>query len=527
MSDKLRRGLAEARPIARGRRRGSWRLGVVLLALLQACALPTQSPQRPAARALDPFLDTMERRTFDWFWDTANSSNGLVPDRWPDINFSSVAAIGFGLTAYGVGAERGYVTREQAAARTLTTLRFLWNAPQTSEPANVTGYRGFFYHFLDMTEGRRFRTVELSAIDTALLMGGVLFAQSYFDRNDSAEQEIRTLADSLYRRVEWSWMRPRPPLIAMAWRPEDGMHAYDYKGYEEAMILYVLALGSPTHAIAPDAWAARTSNYKWDTFYGQQFINYAPLFIHQYSHIWIDFKGIQDTYTREKGIDYFENSRRATYAQRAYAIANPNRFRDYGADVWGLTASNGPGGGKTTLDGRLIEFHTYWARGASSGDVRDDGTIAPTAAAGSLPFAPEIVVPALKAMQARYGDRLFTRYGFVDAFNPTFPLSGLKPAVGVVQPNGWFETNYLGIDQGPILLMTENHRGGLVWTVMKRNPYVVRGLCRAGFTGGWIAGRCATESTALASHAERAPGIRAPAGRRVATAAPRRSRERS
>lgn len=469
---------------------------LAVLALLQGCGLPTAAPPRTPAPSVDAFLSTMERRTFDWFWDTTNSSNGLVPDRWPDVNFSSVAAIGFGLTAYGVGAERAYVTREEARSRTLTTLRFLWNAPQSTDPREATGYRGFFYHFLDMEKGRRFRTVELSAIDTALMMAGVLFAQSYFDQDQGDEHQIRTLADSLYRRVEWSWMQPRAPLIAMAWRPEDGMHAYDYKGYEEAMILYVLALGSPTHAISPAAWPTRTANYKWDTFYGQQFINYAPLFIHQYSHIWIDFRGIQDVYTREKRLDYFENSRRATYAQRAYAIDNPNRFRDYGADVWGLTASNGPGDGKATIEGRTVQFHTYWARGASSDDIRDDGTIAPTAAAGSLPFAPEIVLPALKAMHARYGDRLFTRYGFVDAFNPTFPLAGLKPSVGIVEPQAWFETNYLGIDQGPIVLMAENHRSGLVWKVMKTNPYLVRGLCRAGFAGGWIEGKCGARERA-------------------------------
>jgi hypothetical protein len=467
------------------------RAAVLLLAALPACSLQTAAPARgPAQAAVDPFLDSLERQTFDWFWDTANSSNGLVPDRWPSINFSSVAAIGFGLTAYGVGAERGYVTREQARTRTLTTLRFLSSAPQTTDPVDATGYRGFFYHFLDMEQGRRFKTVELSAMDTALMMAGVLFVQSYFDRAHPDENQIRSLADALYRRVEWSWMQPRPPLIAMAWRPESGMHGYDYKGYEEAMILYVLALGSPTHAISPAAWPARIANYRWDTFYGQEFINYAPLFIHQYSHIWIDFRGIQDSYTREKGIDYFENSRRATYAQRAYAIDNPNRFRDYSADVWGLTASNGPADAKAMIDGRTVQFHTYWARGASSGDIRDDGTIAPTAAAGSLPFAPEIVTPALKAMQAKYGERLFTKYGFVDAFNPTFPLAALEPSVGIVEAQGWFETNYLGIDQGPIVLMAANHRNGLVWRIMKTNPYIVRGLCRAGFAGGWIEGRC-------------------------------------
>jgi hypothetical protein len=458
------------------------------LLLLLACGARTAPPLRTTA--LDPFLETVEQRTFQWFWDTTNAKNGLVPDRWPDINFSSIAAIGFGLTAYGVGAERGYVTRAQARDRTLTTLRFLWQAPQSSESRDVTGYRGFFYHFLDMEKGRRYQTVELSAIDTALMMGGVLFAQSYFDRHDAAEEEIRGLADRLYRRVEWNWMQPRAPLIAMAWRPEQGMTPHDYKGYEEAMILYVLALGSPTYAISPDAWKVRTGNYRWATFYGQQFINYAPLFIHQYSHIWIDFRGIHDPYTREKGVDYFENSRRATYAQRAYAAANPNGFRGYGENMWGLTACIGPVDAKATVDGQEVQFHTYWARGASSGDIRDDGTIAPTAAAGSLPFAPEIVVPALKEMHTRYGERVFQRYGFIDAFNPTFPASGLKPRTGVVHPEGWFTSDYLGIDQGPIVLMAENHRSGLVWQVMKKNQYVVRGLCSAGFTGGWLKGKC-------------------------------------
>ena len=468
-------------------------LAVVLT--LAACAVQTRQVPLPAPAAgtnaaAEAFLDDLERRTFQWFWDTTNPSNGLVPDRWPDINFSSIAAIGFGLTAYGVGAERGYVTRAQARDRTLATLRFLWNAPQSDAPRDVTGYRGFFYHFLDMEAGRRHQTTELSAMDTALLMAGVLFAQSYFDREDAAEREVQDLAGRLYRRVEWNWMQPRPPLIAMAWRPEAGMTPHDYRSYEEAMILYVLALASPGHAISPEAWSARTANYKWDRFYGYEFINYAPLFIHQYSHIWIDFRGIQDAYTREKGIDYFENSRRATYAQRAYAADNPGRFRGYGGHLWGLTACIGPADASAAVDGREVRFHTYWARGASAGDIRDDGTIAPTAAGGSLPFAPEIAIPALQEMQKRYGERAYRKYGFIDAFNPTFAASGLKPQSGTVHPDGWFTDDYLGIDQGPIVLMAANLRGELVWRVMKRNPHIVGGLCRAGFTGGWLEGRC-------------------------------------
>ena len=230
------------------------------------------------------------------------------------------------------------------------------------------------------------------------------------------------------------------------------MHTHDYKGYEEAMILYVLALGSPTHAISPDAWKARIGNYKWAKFYGQQFINYAPLFIHQYSHIWLDFRGIHDAYTREKGVDYFENSRRATYAQRAYATDNPNRFRGYGENMWGLTASIGPLDAKGSVDGREIQFHTYWARGASSGDIRDDGTIAPTAAGGSLPFAPEIVVPALKEMRARLRRPRVPALRVHRCVQRTFPASGLKPRPGAaIQPDRWFTNDYLGIDQGPIV----------------------------------------------------------------------------
>jgi hypothetical protein len=328
-----------------------------------------------------------------------------------------------------------------------------------------------------MNTGERFQTVELSSIDTALMMAGVLFAQSYFDRNDPAEKQIRDLADSLYRRVEWSWMQPRPPLIGMGWHPEKGMHTHDYKGYEEASILYFLALGSPTHPISPDAWAARIRNYKWDTFYGYEFVNYAPLFIHQYSHVWIDFRGIQDSYMREKGIDYYENSRRATYAQRAYAIDNPTGFRDYSAEIWGLTACNGPGGGKTTFNDKPVQCHTYWARWASSGDVRDDGTIAPTAAGGSLPFAPEIVVPTVQHfMHMDVG--MAELYGFRSTFNQTFKVDE--------GGRGWVSPYRFGIDQGPIVLMIENHRSGFLWDLLRRNRHVTRGLRRAGFRGGWL-----------------------------------------
>jgi hypothetical protein len=467
-------------------------LGVLLA--LAACDPPPRASTAPSPvpeAAREAFLDTLQERTFRFFWERTNPANGLVPDRWPTPSFSSVAAVGFGLTSYPVGVERGWITREQARERTLTTLRFFWRAPQGEAAAGTTGHRGFFYHFLDMETGRRFERVELSTIDTGLLMLGVLFSAEYFDRDDAGEREIRALADSLFRRVDWAWAAtPRPPLISMGWHPETGFIPHDYRGYSEAMFLYLLALGSPTHPVDPAAWTAYTSTNPWAEFYGQEHVNFAPLFGHQYSHAWVDFRGIRDEYMRGRGIDYFENSRRATLAQRAYAIANPMGWKDYGASVWGLTAADGPKDTTITIDGRQRTFWTYRARGAAAGQMEDDGTLAPTAAGGSIPFAPEAAIPALMEMRRRYGDHLFQQYGFLDSFNPTLtrpmPLQHGRIVPGV----GWFDGDYLGIDQGPIVLMIENHRSEMIWRLMRRNPHLRRGLCRAGFTGGWLEGRC-------------------------------------
>ena len=456
------------------------------------------APPFTPTTAQNAFLDTVQRRTFDWFWETTNAGNGLVPDRWPTKSFSSVAAVGFGLTAYLVGVERGWVAREQARDRVLTTLRFFWNAPQDSASTGVTGYRGFFYHFLDMSTGLRFATVELSTIDTGLLLAGVLACREYFDRADPQEQEIRMLADSLFRRVDWRWARDGEASLTMGWRPDPAPHQNErgfitsrWIGYNEAMLLYAMAVGSPTYDIDAASWQAWTSGYRWGRFQGQDFVQFAPLFGHQYSHVWIDFRGIQDEYMRGRGIDYFENSRRATLSQRAYAQANPAGWRDYSADIWGLTASDGPLDSTMVIDGRSRTFHTYWARGAGGDHVNDDGTIAPTAAGGSVPFAPELAIRALVVMRERYGADLFQQYGFLDAFNPTLrdPVVPLRHG-RVVPEKGWFDGDYLGIDQGPILLMIENYRTELVWRLMKKNPYIVTGLCRIGFRGGWLADRC-------------------------------------
>ncbi|MES3036029.1 MAG: glucoamylase family protein [Gemmatimonadota bacterium] len=452
---------------------------------------PTPAPAAftPSARQL-ALADTVAERTFRWFWETTDSTTGLAHDRWPQRDFSSVASIGFALTAYPIGAERGWITRPQAARRTLVTLRYLWSLPQGADTTNMGGHKGFFYHFLRYEDGRRFKDVELSTIDTSLLLGGALFAQSYYDGTDSTEVAIRAVADSIYRRVDWAWAMARPPRVSMGWKPEKGFIPADWKGYNEAMLLYILALGSPTHPLDAESWTVWSSTNNWRQYRGQTHVNFTPLFGHQYSHVWIDFRGIQDAWIRAKGIDWFENSRRATLSQRQYAIDNPKRFTGYSGDVWGLTASDGPLDTLVTWQGKPLQVHTYWARGASAfddadGDERDDGTIAPTAAIGSMPFAPEVVFPAMVAMRERY-PAIFTQYGFRDAFNPSMAMLP-RVAMGRIEPGvGWVARDHLGIDQGPIIAMLENHRSALVWKTMQRNPYIVNGLRRAGFSGGWL-----------------------------------------
>ncbi|HUL48150.1 MAG TPA: glucoamylase family protein [Steroidobacteraceae bacterium] len=438
-----------------------------------------EGPTERAPVVLGGFFDDLERRTFNFFWETANPANGLIPDRFPagpEGPNSSIASVGFGLTAYAIGVERGYITREAARARVLATLRFFEGA---------THEHGFFYHFIDLKTGARFRRCELSTVDTTWLLAGMLFSQSYFDADEPAERELRELADDIYGRVEWTWAQHRAPAVTMGWTPESGFLRDDWLGYDEAMMLYVLALGSPTHPVEPDAWRAWTSTYDkhWGTIYGQTHLSFPPLFGHQYSHVWIDFRGIRDEWMRHRDLDYFENSRRATYAQRSYAIDNPRHWRAYGANVWGLTACEGPGAKLGRALGRPERFYSYMARGVGVHQVIDDGTIAPTAALGSLPFAPEIVIPAAREMHERFGTSIYSTYGFFDSFNPTLTEAAQPSPAGDA---GWVDQAYLGIDQGPILAMLENYRSDLVWRVMRGNRYVQRGLKRAGFEGGWL-----------------------------------------
>lgn len=479
-------------------------LGTLVLAL-SACKKPeTQSQTQPIVNPepvvveplkqerleLPPLFRDIEKRTFQFFWDTTNERNGLTPDRYPSRPFASIASVGFALTAYPIGIERGWVSRTQAVDRTLTTLKFLRDLPAGPQASGKGSYKGFYYHFLDMQKGERYDSwVELSSVDTGLLMMGVLFAQSYYDRDDAREKEIREIADTLYKRVDWQWLQQNKPLISMGWFPESGFIKHDWMGYNEAMLLYVLALGSPTHPVEPEAWTVwtRTYNDVWGVYQGEEFLAFGPLFGHQYSHVWIDFRGIQDDYMRERGIDYFENSRRAAYAQRAYAIANPMKWKDYGPELWGLTASDGPQQTLQEYRGEQRQFRHYSARGAGLRENFDDGTIAPTAAIASLPFAPEIVIPTTVSMHERYGEYIYSSYGFLDSFNPSFNYD-IPLKTGRLVPNqGWVSSDYIGIDQGPILTMITNYRNEFVWNVMKRNAYIRTGLERAGFKGGWLA----------------------------------------
>jgi predicted esterase len=435
-------------------------------------------------QAQTPFSpDELQRRTFRYFWDLTDAHH-QVPDRWPNLSFSSIAATGFGLSAWLVGVERGYITRAEAAEKVLNTLKTLYALPQGPEVAGMGGYKGFFYHFLDHQNALRYKDVELSTIDSGLLLAGILSAQSYFDQNTPLEADIRATADAIYRRVDWTWMLNDNLRLSMGWKPERGFLQAEWFGYTEAMVLYVLALGSPTHSIPAASWEAFTQNYHWDTYEGQTHVNFGPLFGHQYSQVWIDFKGIQDGYMRKKGIDYAENSRRATLANYQYCVKNPGKYQGYSAQCWGLTACDGPMDwiykqGQKDCGLADAGFMGYSARGAATDYRTDDGTIAPTAAGGSMPFAPEICLPALEHMWNTYYDSLVGPYGFKDAFNLDFTACGALPG-------GWFDQDYLGIDQGPILLMMENYRSGFLWNLMKKNPYIRRGLERAGFSGGWL-----------------------------------------
>jgi hypothetical protein len=418
-------------------------------------SVPVSATPHPFATD-DDFLEYLQQTAFDYFWYETNPENGLIRDRSDPACDASVASMGFGLSAVCIAVDHGWLSRAQAAARVRRTLETLWEKPQGPGLTGTIGYRGWFYHFLDMGTALRSGTSELSSIDTALLLAGVLDTEQYFSGPLPDEAAIRQLAQAIYARVDWAWMMHEGSTVGMGWRPESGFIQNRWAGYNEAMILYVLGLGASTNALPAPVWRTWTGSYQWVTYAGQSFVSFPPLFGHQYSHCWLDFRHSTDPCLRDKGLTYFENSRRATLAQRLYCIANPQHFAGYSSNVWGLTSCDGPG---------IAPFLAYVARGAPPA-LNDDGTIAPTAAGGSLPFAPEYCLPALRYFYDHFRTQLWTGYGFRDAFN--------------LQAN-WWGPHVLGIDQGPILLMAENFRFGRVWNRFMKSKVVRRGMNAAGF----------------------------------------------
>jgi hypothetical protein len=431
--------------------------------------LPIVEPQGSDQEMIDGLL----LETFDFFNRETNPENGLIADSSRIGSPSSIAVVGLGISAQVVAAERGIISRAMAIGRILKVLRF-FQASEQGESEHATGYKGFYYHFLDRKTGRRTWDCELSTIDTALLIAGVLTAAAYFDRDGDLESEIREIANELYLRIDWQWALNGGTTLTHGWKPVSGFLPYRWnKGYSEAHLLYVLALGSPTSPIGEEGYREWISTFELRTVYDIEYIYAGPLFIHQMSQIWLDLRGLGDDLNRKIGFDYFENSRRATYAQRAYAIDNPLGFNHYSENCWGFTASEGPGWAQLEIDGRKRTFYGYIARGAP-GDI-DDGTISPWAVVSSLPFAPEITLATIRHAIEKLDLKSPERDpGFDASFNPTFPEKNKNM-------NGWVSPWRLGLNQGPIILMTENFETGLIWKLMSRCPYVVKGLERAGF----------------------------------------------
>ena len=402
----------------------------------------------------EQLLDEIQRRSFDFFWNEASEKTGQVKDRakanYPTLSpnagdkggapegdprrMSSIAATGFGLTALCIGDRRGYRPSKEIKERVRTTLDFLAN--------KLENVHGFYYHFIDMETGARWaKGVELSSIDTSLLLCGVLTARQYFD-----DQQVKDLATTIYHRVDWPWMQNGEKTLSMGWFPEKGFLSARWNHYCELMMIYLLGMGSPTHSLAPDTWDAWTRPKI--TYQGIEYISgNDPLFTHQYSQAWFDFRNKRDKYA-----DYFENSVKATKAHKLFCLSLRDKFPDYSEDLWGISASDWEKG------------YTAWGGPPAQGPI--DGSVVPCATGGSLPFLFDDCVKVLRNIRGRYGERAWTKYSFVDAFNPL---------------DGWYDQDVLGLDLGITMVMAENHRTGMVWEVFMKNPEAQAGMEKAGF----------------------------------------------
>jgi hypothetical protein len=421
-----------------------------LILALSALAYPQKRFNQPLSVSDDAFLEDLSQRSFRFFWEQADPNTGLVADRarangsaydpnHRSINIASSAATGFGLTAICIATERGWVDRKAARERVLTTLRFYAERSPHEH--------GWFYHFVDRKTGERRWQSEISTIDTALLLAGVLTARQYFNR----DTEIVRLATAIYERVDFPWMLAENSLLlSMGWRPESGFIKSKWSHYSEHTILQMLAIGSPTHPISPEAWKA------WQrlrlTYAGYTYLTFlrAPLFIHQYSQAWIDYRDQEESWYPYT--NYFQNSVTATLAHREFCLDLAKKFPGYSENVWGITASDSAKG------------YRAWGGPPPTPDI--DGTVVPCAPGGSLMFTPDIALAALKTMHERWGDRIYQHYGFVDAFNPN---------------NGWVNPDVIGIDVGITLLSAENLRTGNVWRWFMRNREIPGAMRRIGF----------------------------------------------
>ena len=399
---------------------------------------PPAAPPSAFSEQDDAFLNELEAANFRYFWEQANPDTGIVRDRAnvrnPDNNdLGSIASTGFGLTAICIGEKRGFISRAEAKERVLNTLRFHWR--------KLPNHRGFFYHWANINTGERLWDSEVSSIDTAILLCGMLTCRQHFDHS-----EISMLALDIFNRVDWSWLSEDTSILPHGWRPESGFLQYRWDNYSEMMMMYLLGLGSETHPLPLESWNAwKRTTFEYD---GIRYIgSFAPLFVHQYSQAWFDFRGKRDHYT-----DYFRNSVIATDVHRRFCIDLAGQFSDYSDDLWGITASDSARG------------YVVWGGPPSTGPI--DGSVVPCAAAGSLPFLKSSAMRVLRTVKERYGNGAWCQYGFVDAFNPL---------------TNWYDHDVIGIDTGITLVMVENARTGFVWDTFMKNPEAQRGMMRAGF----------------------------------------------
>ena len=426
------------------------------------------------AKQDEDLLDRLQADAFRYFAENADSRNGLIADSTKPGSAASIAATGFALSCYPLAVERGWLSRTQAVDITRRTLEFFIESRQSPDPT-ATGHKGFYYHFLDMKSGERALECELSTIDSALLLAGVLVASEYFDHKGAEERTIRSLGKDLLARADWAWTLDENGEINQSWTPDKGFHQADWEGYTEALIMYVLAAASTLHPLSPEVYERDAKGYEWHHNAGLDWIHAAPLFIHLFPQAWIDLRGLHDNHVgKHADIDYFENSRRAITVQRAYAQLNPFNYVGYGQDIWGLSACAGPDEEREKRNGQKQQFMGYAARGVTAGP--DDGTLVPWAAAACLAHAPEAAMAGVRAMLDIY-PRALRDGQFVGAINPSLPGQG---------PEGWVAPACFGIDQGLVVMMIENARTGLVWELTRNSAVVRKGLKKLGFGGGWL-----------------------------------------